>query len=91
MDSAVKIPSADKLEAMEQQRRASMQTRRASLAECISDWPTLMKRKVVVQVTPIVIAHILTPQDNSLTHSLQPFTLGNNNKCMYDVLTNQNH
>ncbi|XP_070200689.1 twitchin-like isoform X4 [Littorina saxatilis] len=42
----IKKVSADKLEAMEQQRRASMQSRRTSLAEAIPDWPTLQKRIV---------------------------------------------
>ena len=42
--------STDKLEAMEQQRRASMQQRRTSLAEVISDWPTLQKRIVQKEV-----------------------------------------
>ncbi|CAG5133822.1 unnamed protein product, partial [Candidula unifasciata] len=36
----------DALEAQQQQRRSSMQTRRVSLAEAISDWPTLMPRKI---------------------------------------------
>ncbi|XP_041366543.1 twitchin-like isoform X3 [Gigantopelta aegis] len=47
MDVPIKMPTQEKLEAMEQQRRSSMQTRRASLAEVIPDWPTLQKRKVV--------------------------------------------
>ncbi|XP_071104533.1 twitchin-like isoform X3 [Haliotis cracherodii] len=48
LEAPVKKVSAEKLEALEQQtRRASMQTRRASLAECIPDWPTLSKRHVI--------------------------------------------
>ncbi|XP_069132542.1 twitchin-like isoform X10 [Argopecten irradians] len=38
-------PSVDKLEAMEQQRRTSMQQRRASLVDLIPDWPTLQHRE----------------------------------------------
>ncbi|GFR58148.1 myosin-binding protein C, cardiac-type [Elysia marginata] len=48
LETPVKKVSADKLEALEQQqRRSSMQQRRASLAEVIPDWPTLAKRKVI--------------------------------------------
>ena len=50
IETKVNTPSADKLEAMEQQRRASMQMRRASLAEVIPDWPMLQKRVVVKEV-----------------------------------------
>ncbi|XP_055900297.1 twitchin-like isoform X6 [Biomphalaria glabrata] len=46
-ETPVKKASVDKLEALEQTRRASMQTRRASLAEVIPDWPTLIPRKVI--------------------------------------------
>ena len=50
MEVPIKMPTQEKLEAMEQQRRSSMQTRRASLAEVIPDWPTLQKRKVFREV-----------------------------------------
>ncbi|KAH9502720.1 hypothetical protein Btru_069595 [Bulinus truncatus] len=47
METPVKKASVDKLEALEQTRRASMNTRRASLMEVIPDWPTLQPRKVI--------------------------------------------
>ena len=45
-------PSIDveSLEASQKQRRASMQMRRASLAEVIPDWPTLNRAPKVEQV-----------------------------------------
>lgn len=43
-------PSVDKLEAMEQQRRTSMQQRRASLVDLIPDWPTLQHREKTREV-----------------------------------------
>ncbi|CAL1540886.1 unnamed protein product, partial [Lymnaea stagnalis] len=47
IDTPVKKAAVDKLEALELSRRSSMQTRRASLAEVIPDWPTLQPRKVI--------------------------------------------
>uniref|UniRef100_K1R5L7 Titin n=1 Tax=Magallana gigas TaxID=29159 RepID=K1R5L7_MAGGI len=46
LDIPIKKPSVDKLEAIEQNRRSSMQQRRASLVELIPDWPTLQHREV---------------------------------------------
>ena len=64
----VKKVSADKLEAMEQQRRASMQQRRTSLAEVISDWPTLQKRVVQKEVwlaASLAVSASVTPPNSN--------------------------
>lgn len=50
--------SAEKLEALENQRRNSRQMRRASLADVIPDWPTLqhrIKEKEVHTMFPTII------------------------------------
>ncbi|KAL8579173.1 hypothetical protein ACOMHN_010757 [Nucella lapillus] len=52
--------SADKLEAMEQQRRASMQTRRTSLADVISDWPLLQKRIIQKETHRTSLADVIS-------------------------------
>lgn len=68
----VKKVSAEKLEAMEQQRRSSMQTRRASLAEVIPDWPTLQPRKVIKEVCQSQPRRLFHCQFSSFYSSVHP-------------------
>lgn len=60
LDIPIKKPSVDKLEAIEQNRRSSMQQRRASLVELIPDWPTLQHREVKKEVSHMYNAALTT-------------------------------
>lgn len=49
-------PTVEKLEAMEQQRRASMQQRRASLVDLIPDWPALKHTEAKKEVETEILS-----------------------------------
>lgn len=49
-DEPGQLLDVEELENQQRQRRASLQMRRASLAEVIPDWPTLQKAKRIPKV-----------------------------------------